>query len=307
MNAAADVQLSGEAFREVLEHLDVGVFIVDAERRIQYWNKGAEKLTGYKTAEMIGISCRVDLRMHVDLAGNSMCEDNCPLQAAMDTGRPIQREVFMRSADGHRLMVNLKAVALHDEHGRPNGALQIFSDLSLRQDYLQRLSQLKNVADADSLTGLRNRRYLELVLERGLQELKRYQQPFGVIFIDVDDLKAINTRGGHSAGDAALRHVGYVLNSKIRRDDVVARWGGDEFLVFLDGITPVRLAEIGHALVAGVAAVSALSGREVQAVTISAGATMGREDDDVETLLRRADAAQFHSKQAGKNRFTMTE
>jgi diguanylate cyclase (GGDEF)-like protein/PAS domain S-box-containing protein len=293
--------------RQVLDHLDVGVYIVDADRRIRYWNRPAEAMTGHAGSDLLGRQCNVDLRMHMNLAGQSMCDVECPLQATLESGRPVQREVFMNSADGHRVMIKLKAAPLYDSDGRQAGALQIFSDLSMREEFIQRLNRLQSVADADPLTGLRNRRYLELVLERGLKELKTFKLQFGVIFMDVDNLKEVNTRGGHAAGDAALRQIAYVLRRKVRRDDVVARWGGDEFLVFLGGVTPVRLAEIGNGLVAGVAAISRLAGEGSEPVTISAGATMAFEDDTLEGLVQRADSAQYRSKRGGKNRLTMAE
>ncbi|PVY69799.1 diguanylate cyclase (GGDEF)-like protein [Tamilnaduibacter salinus] len=95
--------------------------------------------------------------------------------------------------------------------------------------------QLRHLATRDPLTGLPNRRELETTLDQELGRVNRYGQPMALLFIDLDDFKAVNDRWGHDAGDACLRHVAICLRELLRRDDRLFRFAGDEFIVLLPG------------------------------------------------------------------------
>ncbi len=100
-----------DLYREILDNLYDGVYFVDRERVVNYWNKGAERISGYSAEAMIGHSCSDHLLNHVDADGVSLCQDRCPLAACMSDGLPREAEVFLHHADGHRVPVLVRGAA----------------------------------------------------------------------------------------------------------------------------------------------------------------------------------------------------
>ena len=94
--------------RAVIDHLYDGVYYVDRARRIRYWNDGAERLTGYGAATVVGQFCYHNLLNHIDAAGTQLCRTGCPLAATMEDGEPREAEVFLRHQAGHRVPVRVR-------------------------------------------------------------------------------------------------------------------------------------------------------------------------------------------------------
>jgi diguanylate cyclase (GGDEF)-like protein len=165
---------------------------------------------------------------------------------------------------------------------------------------------LAKLASKDALTGLYNRRYFDSIAEKELLRHRRQKLPLGVVFVDIDCFKAYNDGYGHQQGDICLRQVANAIDFATRRpDEIVARFGGEEFIVILPYSSPddviaygewickrVRDMEIEHAF----SSVSPF-------VTISVGATSGvpREGDDMEKFVRAADEALYVAKSSGRN------
>ena len=161
------------------------------------------------------------------------------------------------------------------------------------EDLRARLEELERLADTDTLLPLANRRAFLRELERVLHQAARHKTPAAVLFVDVNGLKAINDCHGHQSGDAVLLHVARVLKSSLRAGDTVARIGGDEFGLILDHLDEASAKGKADLLAQRVAAEPVDLGRNVIRVSVTAGLTMVREGDDVETVLARADAAMY--------------
>jgi diguanylate cyclase (GGDEF)-like protein/PAS domain S-box-containing protein len=289
-------------YRELLDNVGDGLYFTDGERRISYWNKEAERITGYSRSEVLGRRCMDNLLMHVDGAGNILCHTGCPLRETIADGQSRQMEVFLRHKDGHRVPVFVRASPIRDETGTIVGAVETFSDNSAKNRMEERLVELEKLSLLDALTGLANRRYIEEQIQARLEELRRYGWPFGLLFVDIDHFKAVNDRFGHEVGDKVLRMVGKTLDGSSRYFDLAARWGGEEFLVLLGNTDASLLPDIGERFRALIER-SALSGPEDSVrVTVSIGGTVGLADDTVETLVRRADQKLYEAKQSGRNR-----
>jgi PAS domain S-box-containing protein len=95
-------------YKELMDNLYDGVYFVDTDRRITYWNKGAERLTDYQAERMIGSFCFDNLLNHVTETGKHLCQDGCPLTAALQNDRGVEAEVFLRHNDGHRVPVTVR-------------------------------------------------------------------------------------------------------------------------------------------------------------------------------------------------------
>ena len=171
---------------------------------------------------------------------------------------------------------------------------------NLLRDNLDRSLEL---AVTDTLTGLRNRRYVR----RHLEQLLRAGTPAAVLLIDADRFKPLNDRHGHAAGDAALKELARRLTQHVRAVDVVARYGGEEFLAVISGAGPEEAEAVAERLRSAVAEhpFDLGGGGLTLSVTVSIGIAVARPDANVDSLVAEADAALYRAKDRGRNRVEM--
>jgi len=290
----------------LLDDLYDAVYFVDPERRILYWNHAAEALSGFSAAEVVGRRCSDNLLCHVDEAGRSLCQADCPLSHSMQSGLRGKADVYMRCKDGHRLAVSVRVVPILDANNRALGAVEVFSDIAFRKQLERRNVELKKMAYLDPLTQLANRRFLDAKLRHCLDELALFSRNFGLLLMDLDRFKRVNDNFGHSAGDAVLEQIARTVSSCLRVGDTVGRWGGEEFLAILpdaDENQTHLMAERCRVLVRNS---SVQVADTTVALTMSVGATILRRGDSVDSLFRRVDRALYQSKQDGRDRTTVS-
>jgi diguanylate cyclase (GGDEF)-like protein/PAS domain S-box-containing protein len=293
--------IDGDQFKRILDDLHDGVYFLDRDRRITYWNRGAERITGYTAGEVVGSRCADDILMHVDAHGCSLCDSGCPAACSIDDGEPREADVFVRHREGHRVPVHVRVAPLLSDAGEIIGAAETFSDDSPRVAALERLRKLEDLVMVDPLTGVGNRRYAEAAIGARLAELRRYGWSCGLLFIDVDHFKEVNDEHGHTLGDRMLRLVAATLKANVRSFDEVARYGGEEFVVVCPNVDTGLLLEIGERLRALVENSGYPQRAQPLQVTISVGATLGTRDDTVESIVARADGLLYESKAGGRN------
>jgi diguanylate cyclase (GGDEF)-like protein len=166
----------------------------------------------------------------------------------------------------------------------------------------QRLEELQELAMHDPLTGIANRRFVEINLSARLEELKRYGFDFSVLFIDADNFKQINDNHGHTVGDRILKMISATIANSLRSFDIIGRWGGEEFVVLLINTNDKHLFNLADRLRRLVAqSALTLDNGEVLKVTVSMGATTAQNGDTVDSLVERADKLMFESKRRGRN------
>jgi len=305
MQCRQDTDLQTDFFRNVLNQIDDGVYVTDLERRITYWNKGAEKISGYTNAEVVGKCCSDNLIMHIDDTGKRLCKDHCPLWTTMAEGSLQSTEAYLHHKDGHRIPVYIRTSALYDGRGKIIGAVETFSDNSSRMVSLERIKELEDVAYIDLLTGVANRRYTQFALEARFAEKTRYDWHFGLIMCDVDHFKQFNDRYGHEVGDRVLQMVAKTLNHNLRSFDLVGRWGGEEFLVIVANVDEQSIEKVANHLRALVEQSSLTVGSEQLGVTISVGAAIANPKESPNNLVNRADRLMYQSKTAGRNKVSV--
>jgi diguanylate cyclase (GGDEF)-like protein len=173
------------------------------------------------------------------------------------------------------------------------------SDLEKENRQLRaRVAELERLVVTDTLTPLFNRRYFMEELDRWCWRTRRYGGDYGLLFIDVDNMKSVNDQHGHAAGDALLMAIAKSLMATVRRSDIVARIGGDEFAVLLDNIPESELAQKSERL-AGAVAKLVLDHSGVQLKpTVSIGYTRLEPGIRPAELLLRADRSMYTFKQA---------
>jgi diguanylate cyclase (GGDEF)-like protein/PAS domain S-box-containing protein len=292
-------------YEALLDNLYDGVYFVNRERQITFWNKAAERITGFTKAEVLGKRCADNLLRHVDNRGNSLCQGACPLSYTLSDGQLRSASVFLHHKTGYRLPVAIGVAPITDNQQQIIGAVEIFRDDSATIAALEKLKELEGLAFLDGLTKIANRSYLETFTVAKFNELRRLGWSFGVIFVDVDLFKAVNDTFGHQTGDVVLKMVAQTLLKNCRSFDLVGRWGGEEFLCVISNLKSadqiVMIAERVRALVES--AWVSLEDCSLH-VTISLGVTMARIQDTPETLVQRADDLMYRSKIGGRNRIT---
>lgn len=292
-------------FKHVLDNLLDGVYFTDRERRITYWNQAAEELTGYTADEILGKRCSDNFLMHVDESGCLLCAGDCPLSRAMEDGHPRRAEVYFHHKTGHRVPVEVRVCPIRGSDGDVVGAVEIFSDNSRQRAVRERAKELANFAFLDPTSQIGNRRYLEQQLAYQLDQHFKSEAALGVMLADIDEFKSINDTYGHAAGDVALLTVAKTLSNCLRASDVVGRWGGDEFLAILPGITREALAKAAEKIRKLVAKSTVpVDGSPIR-VTISLGAALAARGDSPQSLLKKADQHLYASKQSGRNQVTL--
>lgn len=294
-------------YREILDSIQDGVYLVDRERRIELWNRGAERISGYSAQDVQGHCCADNILVHIDDEGTQLCVAECPLQATLNDGQVREANVYFRHKDGHRVPVSVRTAPVRDASGNIVAAVEVFSDNTQKLTLLQHVSELEQMALLDPLTGLANRRFMEDRLQVCLDERSRYGWPFGVLFLDIDHFKRINDTYGHNVGDDALKVVARVLEKNLRSFDLAARWGGEEFVVVCKNVDEKLLRETANRLRALVEQSTCRVGSDEIRVTVSVGGALPGRDDTVAGLVKRADALMYQSKKAGRNRVTFED
>lgn len=285
------------AFRaRILDYLSDGVYFVDLDRRITYWNRGAERLTGFSAEEVVGTYCFDNLLAHINAKGCHLCIGGCPLSVAIDEDRFIEHFIYLRHKQGHRVPVSVRAMPMKNEQGEIVGAVEVFSDSTLEKITERRIGELETIAFRDSLTGLPNRRYIGLKVHQALEEVQDFGRPFGLALLDIDHFKRVNDSWGHGVGDAVLRTIADTLSRSLRANDIVGRWGGEEFLAIVADVSAAALEEIAERWRHLIAESSvAVQDRQIR-VTVSIGVTLLSGHDVAETAIERADRLMYQSK-----------
>ncbi|MDF1535065.1 MAG: sensor domain-containing diguanylate cyclase [bacterium] len=289
-------------YMQLMDNLYDGVYFVDKDRIITYWNKGAERLTGYSKSTAQGRSCSDNFLAHVDDTGKRLCDDGCPLHEVLTDGQPREQDLYLHHRDGHRLPVSVRVSPITDDGGRIIGAVEIFSDNSIHVANQRRIDELEQLALLDTLTRIGNRRYLEMTLESKLAETARYNTQIAIFFMDIDNFKDINDTWGHDAGDEVLKVVSRTLNGVIRPMDILGRWGGEEFIAATTNINRGTARSIGERFRKLIERSSVPVNDQRITFTITVGATIARPDDDLASIVKRADQQMYKAKRAGKNR-----
>ncbi|MBU1039846.1 MAG: GGDEF domain-containing protein [Proteobacteria bacterium] len=288
-------------YKDLLDNLYDGVYFVDSTLTITYWNKGAERISGFSAAEVMARRCADNLLMHVDDAGVQLCVCGCPLAGTLADGQMREAEVYLHHKDGHRVPVSVRVTPLRDDAGRIIGAVEIFTDSSVKREIMSEINELKNLTLVDPLTGLGNRRAAAIDFEHKSKALRHYKTPFGMLFVDIDNFKEVNDTYGHEIGDRILDMVGKTLTGALRGKDKVNRWGGEEFVALVTNVD----AKMFHAIAERMrrlveSSALPMPGGMLQ-VTVSLGGSLAQDTDTLESLIKRTDELMYRSKGAGRN------
>lgn len=282
--------------RAIVAELQEGVIVIDTYERVVLANEAAAELFGLPAGELSGrplSALPVDV---LDARGRLVEGSRMALARALRGEEVTGDLVRLVRRDGTILWVEMHANPLTD-HGGIYGAVATCEDVSARVEQERRT---REEADTDALTGLANRRALERTLDAALTRARTRERSVGIVMLDLDGFKAINDTHGHAAGDAALREVARRLRTCVRERDLVARWGGDEFVVVLtdvggfSGAVRDSVDRIRDAL----AMPFAVDGAPVELRAAIGVASHPEDGDDPAALLDVADRRMYADKSA---------
>lgn len=293
----------------IFEEIKEGLYMVDHERRILYWNRAAERITGFQRNQAVGQFCFSNMLQHVNEKGEQLCHNGCPLSAALEDGLMHMEQVFLHHAEGHRVPVTVRVLPVIQD-GKTIGAVEIFSLETTLDSAFARVAELENEIIRDPLTGIANRRAGQFHLGLAAREFELNEIPYAVLMIDVDFFKQVNDQYGHDNGDLVLKMVAASLSSGVRAVDFICRWGGEEFVGILRGVDAQSLPGAAERLRMMVdKSFLYLADDQAQEksihVTVSIGAALAQRGEPPEAVLARADRGLYQSKADGRNRVTL--
>jgi len=292
-------------YEHLIESLFDGVYYVDKERRVTYWNTAAERMTGFSKADVVGRGCADNILQHIDAQGHELCREGCPLAATLQDGEVREATMFLHHKKGYRMPVAIRVSPMIDEAGRITGAIEVFTDNSNALNLLEELKHLRDKAQLDELTEFGNRRYGQTVLETRLHEFQDFKILCGIIFLDIDHFKQVNDTYGHEVGDTVMVMVANSLKTNVRKFDTIVRWGGDEFLIVISYATDSILKNVAERARMFIERSFLMVGAEKLTVTASSGITLAKSGDTPESIVQRADTLKNAGKNAGRNIVTM--
>jgi diguanylate cyclase (GGDEF)-like protein len=165
------------------------------------------------------------------------------------------------------------------------------------------LNRVKKLSETDDLTGVLNVRGLSVVFDRAFAHAARYTRPLGLLMIDCDNLKAVNDRYGHDAGNELLKQIARSIQHELRTTDIVARYGGDEFVAVLPETERDQARDVAQRIVEAVAHQPLLFRGDMIAIGVSVGvASYPLDGRTIDNLMLRADSAMYRAKQSGRGR-----
>ncbi|MBP5247152.1 MAG: diguanylate cyclase [Fibrobacter sp.] len=204
----------------VLEHVHEGVYCVDNDRRIFYWNEAATKITGYTADEMVGKRCFETRIKHVDIAGKNLCAAMCPLVATMFDGRIRSEPVYAHCKDGRvvEVVVNSYPLLVDD---RTVGAIEIFTQKAA-VDAHQTFLRHGRDENADA-SGLPNSDYVNYFIDMKVQEKRRFDTPFVIELVRIDNFDEIQKNRGEEEAEKILRELADKIKDDMRSSELLGR------------------------------------------------------------------------------------
>ncbi len=256
-------------------------------------NKAFSDTTGYALGDVIGRSV---MTLEPSLI---RADESAAIGGALRVHGFFQGEAHVCTKDGRELTVKHSVSTMRDAAGRVKAIVAIFQDVTEQKLFEQRLHQL---AHYDVLTNLPNRRTFAERIQHEIDLAVRRNTMLAVVFIDIDHFKTINDSLGHAIGDMVLQAVANRLRSCLRIGDTVARIGGDEFVVLLEGNSKRETFErVAQKLAESLTEAVTIDAREMYVAASMGISVFPQDGTDSETLLRNADTAMYRAKAAGRN------
>ncbi|MEJ2621047.1 MAG: diguanylate cyclase [Candidatus Thiodiazotropha sp.] len=257
---------------------------------LDLYNKGQSidpQLTCYRLSHKRSSPCKGKL-------------EPCPLQQILEKRTAVSVIHKHYDYQGNIIHVDVRSTPIFDDSGE--NIIQIIESHRDITKTVEMEKQLQHIAETDRLTQIYNRMKFDDELKNQIAWASLTNNRFGLIMFDLDHFKKVNDTYGHDRGDQVLKNTVDLLHERIRKSDILARWGGEEFMIIAPLIDTLELRSLVESLRN---AIQKYQHEEVGSVTASFGASVVRPSDNIHSLLKRVDSALYESKQKGRNRCTV--
>jgi len=275
-----------EMLRTTLQSIGDGVVTTDKHGVITSLNDVAREITGWISNEAVGKDFTEVFQLRSEETGEMV---ESPIKKVLETGRIVglANHTVLLNRQGQLVPIADSAAPIRTEEGKIFGVVMVFRDVSKEKEQSE---QIRFLSYHDPLTGLNNRHYVEEAMSR-LDTEKNL--PISIVMGDVNGLKITNDVFGHDAGDDLLRHVSEVLEKSCRKEDLIARWGGDEFVIFMPQTDLSGAEEIIQTIKSSYGTVGEGSLR----LSMSLGCSVKKKvEESIQDVMRQAEEYMYHQK-----------
>lgn len=285
----------------ILNALFEGVYVLDKHRKIIFWNKGAERISGFTAEETVGKFSHDNLLNHIDIQGRLLCFEGFELAKPASQGEIIEAEVYIQHKKGHRIPVKIRVMPWIVD-GQIEGSIEMFVENNESAHAIKRIGSTMNKTLRDKLTGLPNKKRFEHFLLEKMNDYRNFEVPFGLIIADIDNFEGINDTYGRESGDELLKLLSDTFRNSVRLADMIGRWENDAFVFLFSGVSnegiyllceKIRILSEGSTL-------RSSAFKDID-FTVSVGGTIIRTDDTVTDVMDRLTARLKRAKKRGGN------
>jgi len=286
-------------FRAILDSLQTGVYLVDSNQKVLFWNDGAERITGHLRQDVVGRSSRCDLLAKGD--GNTCFVSDATeaIVNVMRDGKPAVVNVSLRHKDGHRVLVRMRAVPIRNSHGSVIGAAESFEESIAVSNWDRRKKKLGAYGLLDPATEVPSEAYMRSHIREQIATFGQCPIPFSVMTIRVDQIEDVRSKYGSGAVVAILRAVGQTLENSIRPTDLLGLGAKNQFLVILTECPAAEVEKVAGRLKRAVPYAEIKWWGEDLSVIASFGGTTVKAEDTVESIIERSEKSLLEGIAAG--------
>ena len=277
-----------EIYRDILDGLQIGVSVLDLQKRIVFWSDGAEQITGYARIDVLGHSCAENILLHCNRNGCEACAGTCPMASALHDAKPVEAMSLIHHRSGHWTPVHTWAIPLRDKHGSIIAIIQTFENEFAVQNPRPNDRSIKEHGCLDYTTELPSHEMTQSHLREMLGTSAESQVSFGVVCLKVHELSKFRARYGQEAAASMLRVLARTLRNTTWPSDFVGRCSDDQFVVILSSCSQEDLQAVSERMLKMTTHATIEWWGEELSVAVLIGNTTAVAGDSVDSLLLRA-------------------
>lgn len=277
-----------DVYRDILDSLQIGVSVLDLQKRIVFWSDGAEHITGYSRIDALGHLCTDNVLQHCNQECCEMCAERCPISTALHGGKALETISFIHHRSGHRTPIHIWAIPLRDQRGSLIGVVVTFEGEVDVNGPNPNDQKLKERGWLDLLTGVPNQLMMHSHLRETLGTFAELQIPFAVVIVEFQEQSQFRARYGQEAATSMLKVLARTLRTSVWPTDLVGRWSEGQFLVILCGCGEEALLPVVSRMNRMLSNANILWWGEELSLRVSIGHSYAMEGDTTDSIVSRA-------------------
>jgi len=290
-------------YQNIIENLYEGLFYVDKERRIKYWSKGAEKITGYSSSEVLDQICSEKFLCPTDADGRKYYGESNVFTITLANGTYKQFELLITHKNGSKVPVSIRIAPMYDVNDNIVGATQLFTDNKEHLEHLVNDSEEYENSFFDPITKLPNKVSLEMSINFKLSEFRRYNRPFGIILFEIDNYDKLSKIYGEEFDVNVLTKISKLVTIDLRPFDIAGRWSEKEFALVLINVREDSIKVIGDRLKDIIENTDLTIGKGEIDITLSIAGIVATLNDSTKLLIEKLRTTTKKCKHMGGNKF----